>query len=119
MTPSMRNLEKETDIYGRNHEGVIDFVALDGASNMQKAGEILEVRFPKVSTAHGVEHCTDLVFCDVYTKVDTFKLLCSLTKKARNVLCSTRHASSAMFRVESKQHNRGIPVNLLKPSECR
>ena len=119
MTPSMKKLENETDNYGRDHRGVIDLVAMDGASNVQKAGEILSVRFPKITVVHGVEHCTDLVFSDAYTGVDEFKYLASLTRKARNVLCSTRHAPSPMFRVEAKIHNDGIAVNLLKRSECR
>ena len=119
MTPSMKKLENETDNFGRDHRGVIDLVAIDGASNVQKAGEILSVRFPKITVVHGVEHCTDLLFSDAYTRVDEFQYLASLTRKARNVLCSTRHAPSAMFRVEAKIHNDGIAVNLLKPSECR
>ena len=119
MTPSMRKLENETDIYRRDHVGVIDLVAMDGASNVQKAGRILSVRFPNITVVHGVEHCTDLVFSDAYTGVDEFKYLAGLTRKARNVLGSTRHSPHAIFHEEAKKHNDGIGVNLLKPSECR
>ena len=37
----------------------------DGASNVQKAGKILEAKFPRSYTLHGGEHVVALFFSDI------------------------------------------------------
>ena len=41
MAPLITKLEKEQDLRGRLHAGVVDMCAVDGAGNVQKAGQIL------------------------------------------------------------------------------
>ena len=40
----------------------VDMVIFDGAANMQKAGRILEVRYPLITCIHGAEHVVSLFF---------------------------------------------------------
>ena len=42
------------------HKDCFDFVTFDGAANVQKAGRIIEARFPKVEVIEGVEHLGSL-----------------------------------------------------------
>jgi hypothetical protein len=48
-----------------NAEGLIDLIAMDGASNVQKGARILNIRYPTSHTIHGVEHVMSLFFDDV------------------------------------------------------
>ena len=99
--------------------GVTDLVYFDGASNVQKAGDILVRRYPRITSACAAEHTTSLLFDNVYNKVPEFKELGDLAKKLRNIFGSTRHATTSMFKKYSKQHNRGRSLGFIKPSECR
>jgi hypothetical protein len=40
-------------------------------------------------------------------------------KKCRNIWGSVRHKPSAMFKKYSREHNNGINLGFIKPSECR
>ena len=104
---------------GEKHTGVADLCALDGAGNVQLAGRILKVAYPRMTLIHGVDHAIALLFKDVYTGIEEFVNLSKLTRKIRNVFGSTRHMTTAMFRLQCKKHNKGIMICLLKPSECR
>ena len=94
-------------------------VYFDGASNVQKAGRILEQRFPRITSGTAAEHATSLFFDDIYKKIPEFceaRVLCS---KLRNVFGSVRHSPSAIFKSYNKQHYNGVSVGFIKPSECR
>ena len=39
-------------------------------------------------------------------------------KKCQNIWGSVRHKPSAMFKKYSREHNNGIPLGFIKPSEC-
>jgi len=43
-----------------------DLVIFDGASNVQKAGLLLEAKFPHLSVMHGAEHVISLFYSDVF-----------------------------------------------------
>ena len=119
MKPLIKKLENEVDSMGNKHLGIADLAAFDGAGNVQVAGQILRLIFPRMTVIHGCEHATDLLFKDVYTEIDEFKEIAKLTRKVRNVFGSTRHVTTAMFRLQSKIQNKGLELGLLKPSECR
>ena len=70
---------------GKKYVGVVDLVFFDGASNVQKAADIIALRYPRITSACAAEHTTSLLFDDVYNKVDEFKELGNFTKKLRNV----------------------------------
>ena len=42
-----------------------DLFIVDGASNVQGAGEVVKAVFPRVSTIHGAEHLLSLFFSDI------------------------------------------------------
>lgn len=48
-----------------NAEGKLDCIFMDGASNVQKAGRILNERYPTSHTLHGIEHVFSLLFDDI------------------------------------------------------
>lgn len=43
----------------------VNAIIFDGAFNVQKAGRIIEARYPQVSVLHGVEHVVSLFFGEV------------------------------------------------------
>ena len=45
--------------------GCADLFLFDGASNVQKAGQLLSIRFPHAACYHGGEHVTSLFFSDL------------------------------------------------------
>ena len=38
------------------HKSIIDVIMFDGASNVHLAGELLKIRYPKITVIRGVEH---------------------------------------------------------------
>ncbi len=67
--PMVANLEGKLN--GNRHKctGIVDLVLFDGASNVQNAGELLQVKYPCITVGHGAEHVVLLFFKDVYPKV--------------------------------------------------
>ena len=105
-------------LQGEKFLGIVDMVYFDGASNVQKAGRILEQRFPRITSGSAAEHTTSLFFDDIFSKIPEYmeaKVLCT---KLRNVFGNTRHATAAMFKSYSKKHNR-VSLGFIKPSDCR
>jgi len=74
---------------------------------------------PRITVGHGAEHVVSLFFSDVYTKVRDFKILAVFAERVRNIFGSVRHAPSAMFKKHTPQHNHGVHLGFIKPSECR
>ena len=97
---------------------LFDLVAFDGASNIQKAGAILAIHFPRVTCIHGTEHGMALFFDDIF-KMKELKLLTQFSRECRDKFGSTRHAPTAMFCIRSKNHNGGIILMFVKPCETR
>ena len=117
--PLIQQIESEEDILKRKSQGTVDLVFFDGASNVQNAGEILRAFNPRITVGHGAEHVVSLFFSDVYTKVRDFKILAVFAERVRNIFGSVRHAPSAMFKKHTRQHNNGVHLGFIKPSECR
>ncbi len=57
----------------------IDLVVFDGASNIQKAAQLLEEHYPKVTVQTGIEHTVSLIFCRLYHAAPIFAL-CKFAK---------------------------------------
>ena len=47
------------------HKSIIDVIIFDGASNVQLAGELLQIRYPNITVMRGVEHTVSLFFNNV------------------------------------------------------
>ncbi len=106
-------------VQGNKHTGVVDSVYFDGASTVQKAGHILEKRFPRITSAPAAEHTTSLFFDDVFKKIPQYLDLANLAKRLRHVFGSTRHSPASMYKSFSKKHNCGVHIGFIKPSDCR
>ena len=117
--PLITQMESELDIHKKRSPGIVDLVFFDGASNVQNAGQILQAFNPRITVGHGAEHVVSLFFSDVYNKVPQFKQLSEFCKKVRNIFGSVRHIPKAIFEQHSRQHNHGIYLGFIKPSECR
>jgi len=117
--PRLLELENREDSGGQKFRGFVDLLLFDGGSNVQKCAEIMRARVPRITVLHGAEHALSLYFKDIFTKVKAFKRMANICRKARNVFCSTRHNTTAMFRKFAKEHNNGKSIGLIKVSECR
>jgi hypothetical protein len=43
----------------------VDLLLFDGASNVQKAGRLLSIKYPRITTRHGAEHVIALHLGDI------------------------------------------------------
>jgi hypothetical protein len=109
---------KKDTMHKKTSPGIVDLVFFDGASNVQNAGKILRAFNPRITVGHGAEHVVSLFFADVYTKVKSFMLLCAFAKRVCNIFGAVRHSPLAMFKKYSCQHNHGVHLGFVKPSEC-
>jgi hypothetical protein len=57
----------------------IDLVVFDGASNIQKAAQLLEEHYPKVTVQTGIQHTVSLIFGRLYRAAPIFAL-CKFAK---------------------------------------
>jgi hypothetical protein len=46
---------------------IVDLLLFDGASNVQKAAQLVSVAYPRITVIHGAEHVVSLFFKDVFT----------------------------------------------------
>ena len=56
---AMESMHGETN---KSCKGVMDLVLFDGALNVQKAGQILAVKYSCITIVHDAEHVTSLFF---------------------------------------------------------
>jgi hypothetical protein len=116
--PFIQLMDSEEDMHKKTSPGNVGLVFFDGASYVQNAGKILRAFNPCVTVKHGVKHVALLFIFDVYTKVKDFQRLSTFGKKICKFFGLERHSPSAMFKKYSRQHNHGVYLGFIKPSEC-
>ena len=81
----------------------------DGASNVQLAGELLKIRYPKITVMRGVEHTVYLFFNGV-SKIPVVNQMISAHKAIYNLFGSgIYHKPYSIFKSKSYEfHNRNI-----------
>ena len=81
----------------------------DGASNVQLAGELLKIHYPKVSVMRGVEHTLSLFFND-FSKIPVVKQMITAHKAIYKFFCSgIYHKPHSIFKSKSYEfHNKNI-----------
>ena len=91
------------------HKSIIDVIMFDGASNVQLAGELLQIRYPKVTVMCGVEHTVSLFFDDV-SKIPVVNNIITAHKTINNLFGSGMyHKPHSIFKSKSYEfHNRNI-----------
>jgi Protein of unknown function (DUF 659) len=101
------------------HQNCIDVVYFDGASNVQKAGFVLEAKYPRIVVLHGAEHVISLFFNDVFN-LKIIKALLSITKRAYRVFGNgAMHGPYWIFQKYSKSHNNGRNIGLIRAAGTR
>lgn len=110
--PHIDKLEKES-------LNCVDVLYFDGASNVQKAGRLLEATFPRIVVLHGAEHVISLFFTDIF-KLSEFKFFNLVARRTYRLFGSgSMHAPYAMFHKYSKQHNEGKSIGLIRAAGTR
>ena len=112
-------MEQTSDIRSKKHRGIVDFVLMDGASNVQKGGCILAIHFPCITVGHCAAHLVLLFFKDVCMQYPLFCNLHQFAKRLRNIFGSCRHAPHAIFKKYTKLHNRGLHLGFIMDTEVR
>jgi hypothetical protein len=100
------------------HQGVVDLLLFDGASNVQNATKLASITYPRITVVHGAEHVVSLFFKDIFTKMPVFQCLSQFSKWCRNIFGSTHHGPHAIFEKHSIMHNNHIYIGFIKISEC-
>jgi hypothetical protein len=96
-----------------------DLVIFDGASNVQKAGALLEAQFPHISVIHGAEHVISLMYHDVF-KLTPFMILKNINRLIYRYFGSgSMHAPYAIFSKHTREHNGGKPIGLIRAADTR
>jgi hypothetical protein len=65
--PIISRIEMTKNSQFSNNTGVVDLLLFDGASNVQKAAQLVSVAYPQITVIHGAEHVVSLFFKDVFT----------------------------------------------------
>jgi hypothetical protein len=102
-----------------DHRGVVDLELFDGASNLQNAGKLVSITYPRITIVHGAEHVVSLFFKDIFTKIPVFQCLSQFSKRCRNIFGSTHHGPHAIFKKHSIMHNNHIYIGFIKISKRR
>ena len=96
-----------------------DLVIFDGASNVQKAGALLEAQFPHISVLHGAEHVVSLFYHDVF-KLPQFEMLKNINRLIYRWFGSgSMHSPYAIFSKHTRDHNGGKPIGLIRAADTR
>ncbi len=96
-----------------------DVFFFDGASNVQKAGQILMANFPRTFCFHGGEPVVSLFFSSI-AKIKPIKLMILKTCNFYNVFGSgANHTIHAQFMAQSALANKGKQAGLLHGASTR
>ena len=109
--------QMRTKINEISPENVVLF-AFDGASNVQKAGQMLELWYPRSSTIHAGEHVGALMFKSWYSTIEC-DLLVTACKKIQGNFDGSKHTLGSLFKKHSKNFHEGKFVGLLRAVDPR
>jgi hypothetical protein len=122
LKPIISRIEETKDHNNQktDHQGVVDLVLFDGASNVQNAAKLASITYPHIAVVHGAEHVVSHFFKDIFTKMPVFQCLSQFSNWCRNIFGSTRHGPHAIFKKHSIMHNNCIYNGFIKisDSEC-
>ena len=93
----------------------VDSVFFDGASNVQKAGRILEAKYPRIHVQTCAAHAVSLFFSDLFKDMWQFRLLLVNYRQLYRIFGSwSMHSPFALFMHQSKQFNHGRRLGLIR-----
>jgi hypothetical protein len=85
----------------------------DRASNVQKAGKILNVIYPRSTTIAAAEHTVATMFSD-WSNTPEFKLMIESVKKVTANYGGPKHALGALMKKHSRNMNEGRLITFTK-----
>jgi hypothetical protein len=98
----------------------IDCVFFDGASNVQLAGRLLAVSYPRIHVMTCAAHSVSLFFSDICKKLWQFRLMLVNYRRLYRLFGSgSMHSPYALFGSQSKNFNDGRKVGLLRAADTR
>jgi hypothetical protein len=98
----------------------IDCVFFDGASNIQKAGRLLQAKYPRIHVQTCVAHSVSLFFSDICRKLWQVRLLLVNYRRLYRLFGSgAMHSQYALFINQTKQFNHGRKVGLIRAAGTR
>ena len=107
------------DSFKSETSNICDVIFFDGASNVQKGGQVIQATYPRIEVLHGAEHVISLFFRDVFL-IPEFKVFDLVCKKIYSVFGNgSMHLPYALFQKHSRQHNSGKNIGLMRAAETR
>ena len=89
------------------------------SSNVQKAGRILEAKYPRITVIHGAEHVISLFYSDVF-KMPEFKVIKNLNRLLYRTFGSgAMHVPHAIFQKYARSHNAGKNIGLIRAADTK
>jgi hypothetical protein len=77
LKPVISRIEQTKDPNNQKTDprGVVDLVLFEGACNVQNAGKLVSITYPRITIVHGAEHVVSLFFKDIFPKMPVFQCL--------------------------------------------
>ena len=97
----------------------LNAVLFDGASNVQKAGRVIEAKYPQVSVLHGIEHVVSLFFADVARLPFLQFLILNYRRLYRVFGSGSMHGPYAIFQKQALTFNGGVRLGLIRAADNR
>jgi hypothetical protein len=98
----------------------IDCIFFDGASNVQKAGQLLAAKYPRIHVQTCAAHSVSLFFSDISKKLWQIRLMLVNYRRLFRLFGSgSMHSPYALFCQQSKIFNGGRKVGLLRAADTR
>ena len=99
---------------------LFDCCFFDGASNVQKAGELLSQKYPQLSVFHGAEHVVSLFFNDLFKEIPVMKTFVQNYQLLYKYFgMGSSHKIYAVFSKYAEESNKGIKIGLIRAAETR
>ena len=104
-----------------HRQGVVDAIFFDGASNVQLAGEMIKVQYPRMTVLKGAEHVMNLFFMDCATKIPFIAALVRMYCKSLYPFMGSggRHKVYSIFMEHSRSWNGGHAIGFTKACGLR
>jgi hypothetical protein len=98
---------------------LIDCIFFYGASNVQKAGSILQVMYPRTTVLHGAEHVVSLFFKDLSKLPQVQDQILRHRFIYRVFGSGSMHLPYALFHKQTRKFNNGRDIGLLRAADTR
>lgn len=95
----------------------VDLIQFDGASNVQKAGRLLSVDYPRITCIHGAEHLVHLFF-GIVARQHQVMLMMKFYRRFYHYSHGPHHSLTRAFMMLSAASNKNSDLPILLPKLC-